>query len=280
LIGIFDSGVGGLSVWREIVKLFPHEHLIYLADQAHVPYGARSLGEVRALTERCASWLIERGCNPVVIACNTASSAALDQLRNTFPATAFVGMEPAVKPAALQTHSGVVGVLATATTFTSPRYADLIRRHAGDVRVIERACLGWVEFVERGGVCAKPDRAHAGLDTGYVTSLLREDADVIVLGCTHFPFLIGAISGEVERWRAHRPDAARAVIIDPAPAVAQQTLRVHERLTVALASRDPARQQLRCAPRQEFWTTGDSRHFATVASELLGMRIAACRLDF
>lgn len=150
MIGVFDSGVGGLSVWRELARIMPDVPLTYLADQAHVPYGARALDDVRALTLNAARWLIAQGCSMIVVACNTASAAALDDLRTTFPHTPFVGMEPAVKPAALHTQTGVVGVLATASTFKSQRYAELIARWARDVRVIERACSGWVEIVERG----------------------------------------------------------------------------------------------------------------------------------
>lgn len=276
MIGVFDSGVGGLSVWRELVARFPREPLIYLADQAHVPYGSRSLDEVRALSERCARWLIARGCGLVVVACNTASAAALDHLRTTFPEVAFVGMEPAVKPAALHTQTGVVGVLATATTFTSPRYADLVRRFAGDVRVVERACAGWVEFVERGGAVpgadGQPPADRAALDTSAVTSLLREGADVLVLGCTHFPFLSGAIRAEVERWQADHPGAPRAQVIDPAPAVADQALRVHQRSGRRAAAPEIA------APR-EYWTTGDPAAFSRVASALLRFDVAGRRVD-
>jgi glutamate racemase len=212
------------------------------------------------LTESCARWMVACGCNPVVIACNTASGAALDHVRSTFPDTSFVGMEPAVKPAALSTQTGVVGVLATATTFISPRYADLIRRFAGDVRVIERACHGWVEFVESGAA-----RAGAALDTSYVTSLLREGADVLVLGCTHFPFLKAEIMGAAYAWHTQHPHSARATLIDPAPAVAHQTLRVWGQLT-GMAPDGSVRAQ----PRREFWTTGDAEDFCRVASDLIG----------
>ena len=276
MIGVFDSGVGGLSVWREVVKLMSREHIVYLADQAYVPYGLRPLEEVRALTLRCVRWLVERGCDVVVIACNTASGAALDAVRHAFPATPIVGMEPAVKPAALQTKTGVIGVLATETTFKSTRYADLIRKWADGLRVIEQPCLGWVEFIEQGHV-GVPANSPAvpipmrPLNTGYVTALLHAQADVIVLGCTHFPFLNYVIWNEIESWYARHPGAARVSLINPAPAVAQQTLRVREQLGTPPSLREFATLQ----PRHEFWTTGDADGFERVASNLLAQPVKA-----
>jgi glutamate racemase len=278
MIGVFDSGVGGLSVWRELVKLLPNERLIYLADQAHVPYGRRLPEDLCSLTARCTRWLIERGCDLVVIACNTASGAALDHVRAEFPHTTFVGMEPAVKPAALQTQTGVIGVLATEVTLKSTRYADLVSRFAGGARVIEQPCYGWVEFVERGGVKAcghdgnVPD---SSINTSYVTALLGEGADAIVLGCTHFPFLSHIIAQEIEAWRARHPGAPSVSVIDPAPAVAQQTLRMRQRAGASAS----ASSRIAGASQHEFWTTGRAERFSAVGTELLGIPVEARAVD-
>ena len=292
VIGVFDSGVGGLSVWREIARCLPDVPLMYLADQAHVPYGARPLDEVRALTLSAARWLIDQGCRMIVIACNTASAAALDALRETFPHTPFVGMEPAVKPAALHTQTGVVGVLATAGTFKSQRYAELITRWAKDVRVIERACSGWVEIVE---VLEISDfrfsisdfvSDHAGRlpqskienpkskICEHVEPLLAENADVLVLGCTHFPFLVPQIEQVIDEWRVKYARAPAVQLIDPAPAVAQQTARVW-RETENMAGRSEAKVKGPSGSSHIFFTTGDAAHFSRMASALLGNAITA-----
>jgi glutamate racemase len=140
VIGVFDSGVGGLSVLREVRRLLPAADLVYLADQARAPYGERSLAQVRQYSEEIAAFLISLGAAPVVAACNTASAAALRHLRECWPEVPFVGMEPAVKPAATLTTSGVVGVLATQATFQGELFADLVARYGESVRVLTRAC--------------------------------------------------------------------------------------------------------------------------------------------
>ena len=294
MIGVFDSGVGGLSVWRELACCMPDVPLTYLADQAHVPYGARSLDEVRALTLHAARWLIERDCSMVVVACNTASAAALDDLRAVFPRTPFVGMEPAVKPAALHTQTGVVGVLATAGTFKSQRYAELIARWAKGVRVVERACSGWVELVEEGdfGFCPRSRSSFRGSERGsreildfglegrgthsaienrkskiqnHVEPLLAEHADVLVLGCTHFPFLAPQIEQVIAQWQATHDRAPAVRLIDPAPAVAQQALRVKN-----LAGLKDLR-----GLSHTFFTTGNPARFSQLASSLLQREVVA-----
>lgn len=266
MIGVFDSGVGGLSVWREIASIMPDVPLMYLADQAHVPYGSRALDEVRALTLDAVRWLIERRCSMIVIACNTASAAALDDLRTTFPHRPFVGMEPAVKPATLNTHTGVVGVLATAGTFKSQRYAELIARWAKGVRVIERACAGWVELVEG---MADPITNYESRITNHVEPLLAENADVLVLGCTHFPFLAPQIEGVIADWRAAHEGAPAVRLIDPAPAVAQQALRVWSERKHLTSFRNLS------GVNHTFFTTGDAARFSQLASALLGCSVTA-----
>jgi glutamate racemase len=247
-IGIFDSGVGGLSVWREIIRQFPHEDTLYLADQAHVPYGSRRLVEVRDFSEGVTRFLLAQGAKVIVIACNTASAAALHYLRCTFPDVPFVGMEPAVKPAAEQTCSGVVGVIATQATFQGELFASLVERYAGDVRVITQACPGLVEAVEAGALDAPKTEA---LLRGYLTPLVEAGMDQLVLGCTHYPFLRSAIA---------RVLGADVTVIDPAPAVARQTGRV-------LAQRGAGASRGGVGHRV-FYTSGDVTAFAAMVERL------------
>ena len=257
VIGVFDSGVGGLSVWREMVSLMPGEPMLYLADQAHVPYGSRALADVRELTLRGVGWLIERGCTMIVIACNTASAAALHPARALFTATPFVGMEPAVKPAASNTHTNVIGVLATQATFQGALFASVVTRFAANVRVIEQPCPGWVELVESQPL---PIADHPLVDR-YVLPLLDAGADNLVLGCTHFPFLAPAIHRTIARWQAERGAAREVELIDPSLAVARQAMRVRDQH--GLAQNQDGDGACR------FWTTGDAAAFETTARKLL-----------
>lgn len=215
-IGVFDSGVGGLSVLREIRRRLPAEHLIYLADQAHVPYGPRSLEEVRNFSSEISRYLLEQGAKLVVVACNTASAAALHDLRETFPEIPFVGMEPAVKPAAETTRSGAVGVLATPATFQGALYASVVERFAQGVRLIQDTCTGLVGQIESGNLEGTATRA---ILERALLPMLAEGIDTVVLGCTHYPFVIPMIQ-EIA--------GPQVRVIDPAPAVARQVGRVLE----------------------------------------------------
>ncbi len=213
-LGIFDSGVGGLSVLREVRRALPGTRLVYVADQRHVPYGPRPLEQVRAFSFGIATFLVERGAEAIVVACNTASAAALWPLRARFPATPFVGMEPAVKPAAGITRSGVVGVLATPATFEGELYASVVGRFAQGITVLQDTCPGLVAEIEAGragGLAARQILARA------LGPMLERGADAVVLGCTHYPFALPLI----------RELAGPGVqAIDPAPAVARQVARV------------------------------------------------------
>ncbi len=213
-VAVFDSGVGGLSVLRHLRIHLPDETLIYLADQANVPYGSRSLAEIRAFSEAITRYLLELDAKMIVVACNTASGAALTYLRQTFPGVPFVGMEPAVKPAAQQTKSGKVGVLATTGTFESQRYEALMARFAQGVDVFENPCRGLVDLIESGNLDGAETET---LLRTCVTPMLAEEIDTLVLGCTHYPFVRPLLEKIVG------PDV---MIIDPAPAVARQTVRL------------------------------------------------------
>lgn len=213
-IAVFDSGVGGLSVWRELAALLPNESTIYLADHAHVPYGARSSTEIETLTHAAVAWLLAQEVKLVVIACNTASAAALVSLRQRWPSTLFVGMEPALKPASERTRTGKVGVMATPTTLQAGRFISLVERYAGGVDVFTQVCPGLVEKVEAGELDSPA--VEAALH-GFLDPLVDAGVDQLVLGCTHYPFLAPAI---------RRVAGAGIAIIDPAPAVARQVQRL------------------------------------------------------
>jgi glutamate racemase len=213
-IGVFDSGVGGLSVLRPLRELAPTEDMIYVADTAWCPYGPRPAHAIRQRAEAITCTLLERGIQEVVVACNSASTAALTYLRRRFPDLPFVGMEPAVKPATAQTQTGAIGVLATATTARGESLARLVDRFGRGVTVHVAIPEGLVELVERG----RGDSPEAEM---VLRPILREFAahrvDVIVLGCTHYPFACSAIQ---------RLAGPGVVVIDPAPAVARQAMRV------------------------------------------------------
>lgn len=209
-IGIFDSGVGGLGVLREVRALLPSSDLVYVADQAYSPYGERGLDAVRARAFAVSGYLIDAGAITIVVACNSASAAALHELRNRFPTASFVGMEPAVKPAVGATARGTIGVLATEATFQGELFSSVVDRHARGVSVVARACPGLAAAIEDG------DDAD-DLIRRFTTDVVGRGADTIVLGCTHYSFVadqIQAVAGD------------GVIVIDPAPAVARQVVRV------------------------------------------------------
>ena len=216
-IGIFDSGSGGLSVYREIVKLLPQERYVYFSDNAHCPYGEKTAEYIQQRGRIITEILLGLGADIIVVACNTATAAAIATLREEYPAIPFIGMEPAVKPAALGTETGVIGVLATAGTLKGSKYLNTRGRFEDDVRIVEHVGEGFVELVEN-GILDGPEAEK--VVRASLQPLLDAGADRIVLGCTHYPFLkpvIQAIAGpEVQ-------------VIDPAPAVARQTVRMLEK---------------------------------------------------
>lgn len=234
-IGVFDSGVGGLSVLHEIRARLPHESLIYLADCGHVPYGEKTPEYIRARCRAIADFLLSRGAKALVLACNTATAAAAADLRALYPQLPIVAMEPAVKPAAEATRSGVVGVLATTGTLKSARFAALLDRFASDVRVITQPCPGLVERIELGDLNGPQTRE---LLQGYVAPLLAEGCDTLILGCTHYPFLRPLLRELVP---------ADVSLIDTGAAVARQLERL-------LQARGMLAQG--AAKKTELWTSG------------------------
>lgn len=212
-IGIFDSGVGGISVLREIRALLPDEHVIYYADSGYCPYGGKPAAEIQARAAAITEFLLARGARLVVVACNTATIAAVEMLRATYPVP-FVGMEPAVKPAAALSKSGVVGVLATGAALAGEKFHRLVAAHAQGLRFITQPCPGLVEQVERGELDSPATRE---LVQRYTGPLLAQGADVLVLGCTHYPFLRPVIQDVV---------GAGVSLLDTGAAVARQVQRV------------------------------------------------------
>jgi glutamate racemase len=258
-IGIFDSGIGGLTVLRAIRQLMPDEPLLYLADQAHVPYGPRSMDEVRNFSEAITHYLLDQGARMIVVACNAASAAALKYLRSVFPEVPFVGMEPAVKPAAEHTRSGVVGVLATPATFQGELYASVVERFAQGVKLLQDTCPGLVTQIEKGAL--KSHETRLILEKA-LHPMLAQGIDTVVLGCTHYPFvipLIQEISGPGVR------------VIDPAPAIARQA----QRLLVAgnlldLEINNEYGQLGKTHEQLHFATTGDAALLESMLPSLIG----------
>lgn len=185
-IGIYDSGFGGLTVWREIRRALPHESLVYLGDGKNCPYGSLSEERVAVLAEASVRRLMEEGCKLIVVACNTATAAAIERLRATFPEMPFVGLEPAVKPACLRTRSGVVGVVATERSLAGRKFLSTVERYGGGKRIVKAVGRGWVEAVEADAEAAPETERRV---REVLEPVIAAGADVIVLGCTHYPFL-------------------------------------------------------------------------------------------
>ncbi|UVJ44797.1 glutamate racemase [Pseudomonas sp. LS1212] len=242
-IGVFDSGVGGLSVLGEIRHLLPDESLLYVADCGHIPYGEKSPEFIRQRCRKVAEFFHARGAKAFVLACNTATVAAVADLREQYPHWPIIGMEPAVKPAAAATRTGVVGVLATTGTLQSAKFAALLDRFANDVRVITRPCPGLVELIEQGELQSPALRE---LLAGYVEPLLAGGCDTLILGCTHYPFLKPLL---------HEMVPESVAIIDTGAAVARQLKRLlGERALLATGPSLPA----------QFWTSADTEHFSKI----------------
>ena len=248
-IGIFDSGVGGISVLRAIREQMPEESIIYFGDQGHIPYGPRPMKQVRDFSEAITRFLLEHGAKIIVVACNTASAAALKHLREKFPDVQFVGMEPAVKPAAEHTQTGKVGVLATPTTFQGALYASVVERFANGVELFQNTCNGLVQQIEQGNLNGQDTRQ---ILEDALLPMLEKNIDTVVLGCTHYPFVIPLIQQIVG-------DGVR--VIDPAPAVAKQTERLLE--TKGMRNRSGPKSDVK------FYTSSDPESLKSLLPMLL-----------
>jgi glutamate racemase len=259
-IGVFDSGVGGLSVLRALMQQIPGEDMLYVADQAHVPYGPRPLEQVRQFSEAITRFLLEKSAKIVVVACNSASAAALSHLRTTFPDTPFVGMEPAVKPAAETTQTRVVGVLATPATFQGALFESVLERFAAGVTVLRDTCPGLVQQIEAGDLSGPRTRA---ILEAALRPMLDQHVDTVVLACTHFPFVIPTVQKIV---------GPNVRVIDPAPAIARQTLRL-------LQARELGRQRNGQA-RVEYFTSGERTQLEAALEKLLGLKAPVATLSW
>ena len=249
-IGIFDSGVGGLSVLRAIRAQMPEESVIYFGDQGHIPYGPRPMEQIRDFSEAITNFLLQHHAKIIVVACNTASAAALQYLREKFPNVQFVGMEPAVKPAAEQTSTGKVGVLATPATFQGALYASVVERFANGVELFQNTCNGLVQEIERGNLDGDETRK---ILNDALLPMLEKNIDTVVLGCTHYPFMIPLVQEIV---------GEKVRVIDPAPAVAKQVKRLLE----AGGMKSP----LSGGGDVKFYTSGESVAFKSILMRLLG----------
>ncbi len=258
-IGVFDSGVGGLSVLRAMRALMPSENIVFFGDQAHVPYGPREMSQIRDFSAGITRFLLDEGAKLIVVACNTASAAALTHLRETFPQVKFVGMEPAVKPAAETTRTGVVGVLATPTTFQGALYASVVERFAGEVTLLTNTCDGLVQQIERGDLDGA--RTREILESA-LHPMLEKNIDTVVLACTHFPFVIPLIEQIVGR---------DVRVIDPAPSVAKQAQRLLDA---------GGGLNLSAGGKVQMFTSGEAAKVESLLPKLLGETGAVSRLEW
>ena len=257
-IGVFDSGVGGISVLKHIRDLMPHENLIYVADSRHAPYGNQTPEFIQERSFWLAEFLLRQGVKALVVACNTATAAAVAGLRERYPDLTIIGMEPAVKPAVAATKTGVVGVLATSGTLKSAQFAALLEHSGQGVEVVTQACVGLVECVEKGALTSSSTNA---LLKQYVQPLLDAKADTIVLGCTHYPFVRTLIEELVGK---------DVVLIDTGAAVAKH-----------LKNRLQENQLLRASDEVggvSFWSNNERADTQGVISALWGDQVSVARL--
>ncbi|WP_447593361.1 glutamate racemase [Aquipseudomonas campi] len=247
-VGVFDSGVGGLSVLHEIRARLPDESLLYVADSGHVPYGEKSPEFIRERSQAISAFLLEQGAKALVLACNTATAAAVADLRERYPQLPIVGMEPAVKPAAAVTRSGVVGVLATSGTLKSAKFAALLDRFASDVRVITQPCPGLVEQIEAGELDTPRTRE---LLQGWVEPLLAEGCDTLILGCTHYPFIKPLLRQLVPK---------TVSLVDTGAAVARHLQQLLEQRELRAPQGNAAQTRV--------WSSGDPQALSAVLPKL------------
>lgn len=246
-VGVFDSGVGGLSVLAEIRQLLPAETLHYIADCGHIPYGEKTPAFIRERCQLIAARLHAQGAKALVVACNTATVAAVADLRERYPRWPIVGMEPAVKPAAAATRNGRIGVLATTGTLQSAKFAALLDRFALGVQVVTQPCPGLVEQVERGDLHGPETRR---LLQGFLEPLLTAECDTLILGCTHYPFLRPLLAELVP---------PEIILVDTGAAVARRLQ--------SLLARD-ARLARGPAGPTRIWTSGEPADLEAVLPQL------------
>lgn len=249
-IGLFDSGVGGLSVYIELKKLLPDNHYIFLADQAHVPYGKKTPEELQNLSERIVNFLLKKNIGMLVVACNTATCYALDFLRHKFQMP-IIGVVPAIKPAAKVTKNNKIAVMSTPATAKSDYLKDLSQKFAKDKEVILLGCKGLEDAVE-----TLDQKAIKTLLDSYTEKIKEFDADTIVLGCTHYPFLKKEIRKRI---------GSKIQILDSGRAIAERTKQILEKTESKTQNRT----------WEIFYTTGDPAQFSQIASQLLKYKVTS-----
>ncbi len=256
-IGVFDSGVGGISVLKHIHTLLPHEDLLYVADSKYAPYGSRTPAKITARCFEIADFLISQNVKALVVACNTATAAAIDAMRAKYHIP-IIGMEPAVKPAAEASKNGIIGVLATVGTLKSAQFAALLENYGRNVEVVTQACVGLVECIERGEL---ENQSTLQLIQQYCKPLIDEGADTIVLGCTHYPFVRPLIEQVV---------GAEVALIDTGAAVAKHLKNKLEEKSLLSTNQEKAEIQ--------FWTNSEASNARQVIESLWGRRAQILQL--
>ena len=229
-IGLFDSGIGGTSIWKEVIKLLPSENTIYLADSKNAPYGEKSKEEIIALAVKNTELLLKKGCKLIIVACNTATTNAVDYLRKTYEIP-FIGIEPAIKPAALYSKTGAVGILATKGTLTSKLFEKTTTNYTKNITLIEQDGEGLVPLIESGKINSEETKL---LLKKYLAPMLNFDIDHLVLGCTHYPYLIPLITEIIGK---------EVKIIDSGEAVARQTKAILEKNELLNSSKNTSIHQ-------------------------------------
>lgn len=257
-IGIFDSGIGGTSIWKEMVKLIPNENTIYLADSKNAPYGEKSSEEIVALSVKNTEYLISKGCKLIIVACNTATTNAIDYLRENY-SVPFIGIEPAIKPAALLSKTGAIGILATKGTLSSKLFEKTTKEYTKNITTIEQDGEGLVPLIEEGKL--NSPEINELLST-YLKPMLNFNIDHLVLGCTHYPYLIPQIKKII---------GENVTIIDSGEAVAKQTKAVLEKCNLLSTSTKKSHHQ--------FYTNTETKVLKEILSDVSD-EISIEKLDF
>ncbi len=254
-IGVFDSGVGGISIWKEIISLLPKENTIYLADSKNAPYGQKSKQEIMDLSVKNTELLLKKGCKIIVVACNTATTNAISYLRKKYDVP-FIGIEPAIKPAALKTKTKSIGILATKGTLNSELFATTSEKFSEDIKIFEQIGEGLVPLIETGKIHTA---TMENLLKKYLKSLTKHQIDYLVLGCSHYPFLIPQIKKIINK---------NVTIIDSGEAVARQTKAILSKNNLLNTTKNIGKHQL------------FSNLDATIISQFIATEKASCKIDF
>lgn len=260
LIGVFDSGVGGLSILDEALHQLPDHDYLYFADSANAPYGEKSAEWIASRSLAVCEFLADAGCQAIVVACNTATAEAIAAIRGKLKAIPIIGVEPGIKPAALQSQNGIVGVLATEATLNSEKFNALLATLPGDCRFIKQAGAGLVPLIESGRL---HDPATATLLAQHLHSIKAAGADTLVLGCTHYPFLMPLIAHQL---------GPQVTIVDTSEAVVRQLARQLDAHHIAIAGADKRHVLL--------LSTADGERLQQMAMQLLRSNLGGIGLDF